>query len=788
MPADFSPGLLLAVTLVAAIVGGYLAKFLHLPRVIGYILVGVGLKFLASGQFGTHAAGEMSGPLRLVTELTLGLILFTIGGVFEARRITSIKATLAKFSSYEILGTFLCTTLGCFAATWTIPGMTFAHALTVGLLLGSVGIATAPAATYLVLREYEAKGPSTNHVLGMTGINNLVSIVAFGMTLMLCTWLGWIEPKHISGPLWLDLLFVSIGSAIIGAFLGVILSLLHSRLALPEMILVFFAAIFMLSTLDDYLKQNIGTAFNPMVTCLVMGAVFENLALDPRNFEQTLETVSLPLFAVFFVLAGYNLHIEELAHIGWLGAAYVLMRTAGKVGGVWLAAGKADSGTMVPKTAGLGLLCQAGVAIGLGEALREHWNSDLADNINTVILSSVTLYEMSGPLLLKSVAVRSGEVKVLTLLRPGQHSTQGGPTAVILGRIVQLLFPSRPKESTPANVTLSAQKVMRTNVRCLAGAATLNEVLRFVEGSWLHDFPVVDPQRRYLGTIHFNSIRDLVYDPTFAYLVTAIDLADETAPVARLDTPLTELLELFSEHNQGALAIIDGPETKKFLGIVEQRDVLRALHRTFPEAAKQEARRGVLFIGAGPVARALALEIKATHPVKLMDTNKEHCEGARQMGLEAVHGNALKEDGLLGAGVGQMHAVVSLTPNDEVNLLSARSAREQFRVPECFVLLTQDAGRITEVPGATRLFESSTDLPQWEIWITQGQFERQTVTAEGETSAGELLARAKVQFSGSLLPLAVERNAERSVYRPKRRMREGDSLIVLEHFIAEVRA
>lgn len=771
-------GFVLGLALVSALMGGYLAHWLRAPRVIGYLVAGLALQVAARHAFGPEQAAELSRPLVLITDLTLGLILFTIGGVFEARRMKATRVTLPRISCLEIglSGTF--TALGCAAAAWTIPGMTLPLSLTVGLLLGAAAVATAPAATYLVLHEYEAKGPTTDHLLGLVGLNNLVSIIGFFAVLLTCSWLGWIRMSGTeSAPLWVDLLLVSVGSILFGVLLGLGLSFLHARLPLPELILVFFAILFLLTTGDDYLREELGAAFSPMVTALVMGAVFENLALDPRRFEQTLEAVSMPMFAVFFVLAGYNLHLEMLPAMKWLGVVYILARALGKLLGVWLGVRRYGTGVQVGGYAGLGLLCQAGVAIGLGASLQQFWHHELARTINTVILAAVAVYELAGPMLVKFVVVRSGEVKVSTLLRSALPALRSGPAVVLWQKILAFL-PGR-SERTPAPHALNAKLLMRTNVRCLPGNATLDEVLRFVERSRLHDFPVVDADRRLIGVLHFDRLRNLIYEPTFAHLVTAADLADELCPIALPETPLSDLMELFDQHNLGAIPVVEDPTGRRLAGLVEQRDALHALHRHRPVPVAAEERQGVLIVGAGPVARLLGHELAASQSVKLIDTNGENCTIARGQGLDALQCNALHEEGMQLAGGHLTRALIAMTPNDEVNLLAANLARETFRVPEVQVLWSQHPERAHELAaGGRSMLKAPINLSEWDLLALRGQIERVGIEI-GETAVmGAVMAKlAREEFKP--LPLAVIRESKAIVLHEHLKLQPGDELVAL---------
>ena len=82
----------------------------------------------------------------------------------------------------------------------------------------------------------------------------------------------------------------------------------------------------------------------------------------------------------------------------------------------------------------------------------------------------------------------------------------------------------------------------------------------------------------FVGVIHFSDVRDIIYDPSLTALVTAVDLADPDSDPVPQDLPLREALDRFREQNVGALPVIDHAESKRVVGLVEQRDLLRALH------------------------------------------------------------------------------------------------------------------------------------------------------------------------------------------------------------------
>ncbi len=71
----------------------------------------------------------------------------------------------------------------------------------------------------------------------------------------------------------------------------------------------------------------------------------------------------------------------------------------------------------------------------------------------------------------------------------------------------------------------------------------------------------------------------MIYDPMLRDLVTALDLADTTIPAIPVDMPISDLLERFQLCDTGLLPVVDTAENRKVVGVVEQRDLLQALHR-----------------------------------------------------------------------------------------------------------------------------------------------------------------------------------------------------------------
>jgi CBS domain-containing protein len=291
-----------------------------------------------------------------------------------------------------------------------------------------------------------------------------------------------------------------------------------------------------------------------------------------------LRTVGSPIFAGFFVIAGYSLHVEDLSHMGLVGGTYVVLRIAGKVVGCRVGLRRAHVPDRIRGSLGPALLSLAAVQIGLASFVEQAWVSPVAKQFATIILGSVVIFELIGPLLLKRCVVLAGEVKAITLLRrPGVSAEGASIVGVTLKAVMRLFRQPASAEDEPAQ-DLTVEHIMRSNPQMIPASASLDEVLHFIERSTYSHFPVVRANGDLAGVIHFSDVRDVMYDPTLRALVTAVDFADSESPIVPMNMPLTDLLDLFTEQNVAVLPVSDRPQSRRVVGMVEQRDLLRTLH------------------------------------------------------------------------------------------------------------------------------------------------------------------------------------------------------------------
>jgi Kef-type K+ transport system membrane component KefB len=345
---------------------------------------------------GPSLLGILTRPMledvRLVNDIALGLILFAIGGVFQLERFRIIGRRIFFLTLAESFGAMLLVFLGALGL-----GTPFMLAL----LLGVVAIATAPAATLLVLREYNSKGPVTDYVLSIVALNNMICVVLFSMAF---AGVHIVQGHGVVTALWLPAKEIA-GALVIGGVIGAILSYWENHIDdLPEMLMAIIGGILVAT------GAALTIGISPLLPAMVAGAVTANFSQMHRLVHVELRQAEQPFYIAFFVLSGAALHIEYLPHLGLLGMTYLILRVAGKYFGIYIAAKPLKAPETVRNNVGMALVPQAGVAIGLARSAYLAY-PEFGRTILQVILATVIVYETVGPLLTRWAIFRAGEVE-----------------------------------------------------------------------------------------------------------------------------------------------------------------------------------------------------------------------------------------------------------------------------------------------------------------------------------------------------------------------------------------
>jgi Kef-type K+ transport system membrane component KefB len=386
----------LGIILVLALLAGHLAKFVHVPQVTGYILAGVAV----GPSFLGWISHENLASLEVFSEVALGLILFSIGSVFEISRFRKIGRRAIFITIAESM----------LAGVIVSLGMSFAgQPWTVSVLLGAIAIETAAASTLMVMRECNSTGPLTEMLTGVIALNNICCLVCFSLAATAIdlslrsdknTGLGYTLQESIFPLPW-----QLIGSAALGFLIGLIFSAWASRVKEQgETLILMAGAVLLCVGFAEWLDLS------PLIASLAVGSTMANLSTRSRRLFDALSRTDPPLYAIFFVIAGADLNLALLPTLGVFGAIYVLGRAVGKFVGTRYAARFGGMRPGIQRLMGLAMLSQAGLAIGLVLVTNERF-PQIGPTISTIVLASVAIFELVGPLGARFALERSGEVR-----------------------------------------------------------------------------------------------------------------------------------------------------------------------------------------------------------------------------------------------------------------------------------------------------------------------------------------------------------------------------------------
>ncbi len=161
---------LLGAAIFLGFIGGRLFEKLRIPRVVGFILTGV---FLGDSFTGL-LKNDLLTSLAPVTEIALGFIGFMVGGELKADVFKKHGSRLITILFFEGLIS---------AALVAVAVTVFTGKAYLGILLGALASATAPAATVDVLWEYRAKGPLTTAIFAIVALDDGLALILYGFAI-----------------------------------------------------------------------------------------------------------------------------------------------------------------------------------------------------------------------------------------------------------------------------------------------------------------------------------------------------------------------------------------------------------------------------------------------------------------------------------------------------------------------------------------------------------------------------------------------------------------------------
>ncbi len=401
-----------AVAILAGLLMTRLVKVFHLPDVTAYLVAGVCIGPYCLGALGIEGLGftgqHALETLSIMGEVALGFIAFAIGNEFRLGQLKQTGRQACVVGVFQALAAALLVDMALVVVHLIMPDkLSLSQAIT----LGAIATATAPAATLMVVKQYKAKGELTDLLLPVVALDDAVGLVVFAISFGIARTLqsGSVDLISILVNPMLEILL----SLALGAFLGWLLTqlekLFHSNTNRLNLVIAFVLATVALSMLEFHIGP-VELCFSSLLVCMMLGTVFCNLCPLSHDLMEKSDRWVSPLLALFFVISGAELELSVFADIAivGIGVVYILFRSLGKYYGSYFSTKWTKCSPNVCKYLGITLLPQAGVALGMAMTATQLGAEGAL--IRNIVLFSVLIYEVFGPMLTKMALTKSGDI------------------------------------------------------------------------------------------------------------------------------------------------------------------------------------------------------------------------------------------------------------------------------------------------------------------------------------------------------------------------------------------
>jgi Kef-type K+ transport system membrane component KefB len=389
--------------LIVAVQAAHICDGLKMPRLTGYIVVGI--------LFGPELAGmittRMLADLAVVKGTAVGLIAFLAGCHLNLNHLRPRLRAIGTTAVLTMAGAALLLFALFYAITFFLPvakDFGTAERIAAAIIAANVLAAYSPAVVVGILSETKAKGPLSEAALSIVVLADLVIVVTYALS---STFGHSVFPADQHGNALWQLVPHIFGSIAAGLAAGAVLAFYVSRIASG-------AGVFTFALLFIAAEAGAALHLNPLLIGLAAGLLLENLTpVGGEKLAQAAEVVALPTFAIFFAVVGAEVQMQAFLHTAPWAVGAALVRAVGIYAGALVATRVVGLDRLFARRLTLGLLPQAGVAIALAALLLADFHP-WGPVIGTIVLGTIIVNQLIGPVLFRGAIIAAGEAHVST--------------------------------------------------------------------------------------------------------------------------------------------------------------------------------------------------------------------------------------------------------------------------------------------------------------------------------------------------------------------------------------
>lgn len=418
----------IAILLLAALLSTRLMRIIKLPNVTGYIITGIIVGPFIFGLFFNHFSFDgikesiiyqYINRISWVSTVALGFIAFSIGTSFKLKTLKAVGKRVLVITVLEAL----------FASLFVIGALVAAHFIfpeqvswELVLTLGAIASATAPAATLMVIKQYNARGPLVDTLLPVVALDDAAALILFAILFQIATTIAGGGSFNVY-KMFVKPILEIIMSLGFGAVLGFFISFMNKFFKSRNNRLI-FCIFSVFSALGIYMlfknPQLGGFELSSLLMCMMAGAIYTNMRKDSDRTLDVMDRFTSPIYMMFFVISGASLDLTIFFNksgfiVLGIAVIYIVFRVVGKWLGAFTGASITKCEPKIKKYLGFALIPQAGVAIGLAtnasQLFMQSESTQVAGAlIIAIILSSTLVYELFGPMVSKFALNKAGEI------------------------------------------------------------------------------------------------------------------------------------------------------------------------------------------------------------------------------------------------------------------------------------------------------------------------------------------------------------------------------------------
>jgi Kef-type K+ transport system membrane component KefB len=386
-PLSVSPALWLALTLVIAVlIGEALVRYLKLPRIVGYIGIG-----LLLGPGGFNLIPQLpAAEWRLVVDLALGILLFELGSKVNLRWLKA-NPWIAGTSLLESVATFI--VVYGLLLWFDIAGVTAA-------VVATIAIATSPAIVVRTVTESRAQGQVTDRLLLMTALNCIYAVIFHKLAVAFMhgeTGAGFIHTV-------LPPLYLIGGSALLAWLFGITFERIHHHLGQHEetFSFVLFGMIAFATIMASTLKLS------PILVLLAAGLITRYRRQRSRTFPPHFGSAGAVLVVLMFIANGLAADLSGLRESSLLVLLLIIVRAIAKLLSVLALSHYSGIGLRQAVALGVALVPMSSVALLLTLDTGATFPA-FASGLGLALMSCIVILELAGPIVVQVALRTAGE-------------------------------------------------------------------------------------------------------------------------------------------------------------------------------------------------------------------------------------------------------------------------------------------------------------------------------------------------------------------------------------------